>query len=81
MRCCVTKTYPQLRSDPRRLVWVVRVWGDGVVVKCVGRLCLPGILYYAGVVLAAQETQDAIGFAAATLHKLPMPAQVIQKDY
>jgi hypothetical protein len=32
-------------------------------------------------VLAALETQDAVGFAAATLHKLPMPAQVIQKDY
>jgi hypothetical protein len=56
MRCCVTKTYPQLRSDPHRLVGVVRVWGDGVVVKGVGRFCLPGILYYARVVLAAQET-------------------------
>jgi hypothetical protein len=77
MRCCVTKIYPQLRSDPHRLVGVVRVWGDNVVVKGVGRLCLP----YVGVVLAAQETQDVIGFAAATLHKLPMPAQVIQKDY
>jgi hypothetical protein len=32
-------------------------------------------------VLVAQETQDAVGFAAATLHKLPMPEQVIQKDY
>jgi hypothetical protein len=47
MRCCVTKTYPQLHSDPRRLVGVVRVWGDGVVVKGLGRLYLPGILYYA----------------------------------
>jgi hypothetical protein len=32
-------------------------------------------------VLAAQEIQDAVGFVAATLHKLPMHAQVIQKDY
>ena len=65
-QCCARETYPKLRLHPRRLVGVLRIGADGVVVKRVGRLRLPGVRDNAGVVLPAQKTQDAIGGACAT---------------
>jgi len=89
-QCSVRKSYPQLGLHPLRLVRelpankVSSIVGDGVVVKRVGRLRLPGELNQAREVFLAQKTQDAIDTACVTtcrLYNRPTPTQVIKKKY
>ena len=55
-QCCARETYPKLCLHPRRLVGVLRIEGDGVVVKRVGRLRLRCVRDNAEKVLLAQKT-------------------------
>ena len=88
--CSATKTYPQLRNHPIRLVSAadaIRIYNilyEGVVVERPCRLPLIiSFLDQAWEVFFAQKAQDAIHIACLfrVLHKHPVPAQVVHNSY